>query len=65
MIPVLFCLRQIPSAEFLVVLSQNTEELSQDAQFENNNKVITQSPFVVINFDLKTLFSYIMFIYWS
>lgn len=63
MITVLFCLRQILSAEFLVVLSQNTEELSQDTEFEN--EVITPSPFVVIHFDLKTLFSYIIFIYWS
>lgn len=39
-------------------------ELSQDTEFENN-KVITPSPFVVVHFDLKTLFSYIMFIYWS
>lgn len=63
MMPVLFCLRQILSAEFLVVLSQNTEELSQDTEFKN--MVITPGPFIVIHFDLNTLFSYIMFIYWS
>lgn len=56
MITVLFCLRQILSAEFLGVLSQNTEEL----EFEN--KVITPSPFVVIHFDLKTLLSHLLVI---